>query len=195
MSSKAKFNRDEVIEKAKDLYWQKGYHGTSMRNLQDVIDMRPGSIYAAFGSKDNLFKEALNFYAQQSKEHLAKCMAEEPNIMSGLKLFMNRVAISNEHTAPNGMCMIVKSIAELTEFESPDLLALAKKILVNVERAFTDIFQQAINHGEINADKDPGELARFFQIQLIGLKTYAQITDSNTVIKNFIDDIFNRLQA
>ena len=60
MSTKAKFDRDEVIEKAKNLYWQKGYHATSMRNLQDVIDMRPGSIYAAFGSKDNLFKEVIH---------------------------------------------------------------------------------------------------------------------------------------
>lgn len=60
MSKQAKFDRDDVIEKAKNLYWEKGYHATSMRNLQDVVDMRPGSIYAAFGSKDNLFKEALN---------------------------------------------------------------------------------------------------------------------------------------
>ena len=46
-----KLDRDEVIEKVKDLYWEKGYHATSMRNLQDVVDMRPGSIYAAFGSR------------------------------------------------------------------------------------------------------------------------------------------------
>jgi len=55
MSAAIKFNREDVSEKAKNLYWEKGYHATSMRNLQDVINMHPGSIYAAFGSKDKLF--------------------------------------------------------------------------------------------------------------------------------------------
>ena len=55
MSAPIKFNREDVIEKAKNLYWEKGYHATSMRNLQDVVNMPPGSIYAAFGSKDNYF--------------------------------------------------------------------------------------------------------------------------------------------
>ena len=63
MSKNAKFDRTEVVEKATNLYWEKGYHGTSMRDLQTTVDLRPGSIYAAFGSKDNLFKEAINHYA------------------------------------------------------------------------------------------------------------------------------------
>ena len=194
MSTKAKFDRAEVIEKAKNLYWEKGYHATSMRNLQDVIDMRPGSIYAAFGSKDNLFKEALNCYAQESTEHLANCIAAESKVLEGLKLFINSVAICNGDSAPNGMCMIVKSIAELTQNDSPELLAVAKTILVNVEASFTDIFRQAISNGEIKTETDPAELARFFQIQLIGLKTYAQIANNSSVIEKFIDDIFNQLQ-
>ncbi|MFA0500949.1 TetR/AcrR family transcriptional regulator, partial [Vibrio sp. 10N.222.46.A1] len=56
MAKTAKFDRQDVVDKATNLYWEKGFHATSMRNLQDVIDMRPGSIYAAFGSKEGLFK-------------------------------------------------------------------------------------------------------------------------------------------
>ncbi|WOD06891.1 hypothetical protein [Marinomonas sp. GJ51-6] len=41
MSKKAKFDRQQVIENATNLYWEKGYHATSMRNLQDAIDLRP----------------------------------------------------------------------------------------------------------------------------------------------------------
>ena len=63
MSKSAKFNREDIIQKAANLYWEKGFHATSMRNLQEVIDMRPGSIYASFGSKEGLFKEALQHYA------------------------------------------------------------------------------------------------------------------------------------
>ena len=64
MAKATKFDRQDAVDKATHLYWEKCFHGTSMRNLQDVIDMRPGSIYACFGSKEGLFKEVLNNYAQ-----------------------------------------------------------------------------------------------------------------------------------
>ena len=193
MSKQAKFNRDDVINKAKNLYWEKGYHGTSMRNLQDVVDMRPGSIYAAFGSKENLFNEALNCYAQESTEHLANCMAKEKTTLDGLKYFLRSITTCNKESTPNGMCMIVKSIAELTKNDHPDLLSNATHILGRIEVSFCKIFQQAIDNGEIDAAKDPTELARYFQIQLIGLRTYAQVSHSTNAIENFIDDIFKNL--
>lgn len=194
MTKQAKFNRDDVINKAKNLYWEKGYHGTSMRNLQDVVDMRPGSIYAAFGSKENLFNEALNCYAQESTTYLADCMAQEKTTLDGLKSFLRGIIICNKKSAPSGICMIVKSIAELTQNDHPDLLSNATHILSRLEASFSKIFQQAINNGELDATKDPTELARYFQIQLIGLRTYAQVTHSESVIEKSIDDIFKNIR-
>jgi len=193
MSKQAKFDRDDVIEKAKNLYWQKGYHATSMRNLQEVVDMRPGSIYAAFGSKDNLFKEALNRYAQESNALLSECMAQETKVLQGLKRFLRTVTRCNERVAPNSMCMMVKTVSELTDNDTPELLAIATGILEKVESSFTDIFQRAIDNGEINKMKDPAELARHFQIQIIGLRTYAQIKNNEQAVEQFIDNIFKEL--
>ena len=193
MGKQAKFNRDDVIEKAKNLYWEKGYHATSMRNLQDVVDMRPGSIYAAFGSKENLFKEALNRYAEVGAENLADCLAQETTVLGGLKRFLRNVTICNKDTAPSGMCMIVKSVAELTQNDNPELLTKATGILENIEASFANIFQQAINNGEVSTTKSPIELARYFQIQLIGLRTYAQVTNNVDAVEKYIDDIFEEL--
>ena len=193
MGKQAKFNRDDVIEKAKNLYWEKGYHATSMRNLQDVVDMRPGSIYAAFGSKENLFKEALNRYAEVGAENLAGCLVQETTVLGGLKRFLRNVTICNKDTAPSGMCMIVKSVAELTQNDNPELLAKATGILENIEASFANIFQQAINNGEVSTTKSPIELARYFQIQLIGLRTYAQVTNNVDAVEKYIDDIFEEL--
>lgn len=193
MSKQARFDRDEVIEKAKNLYWQKGYHATSMRNLQDVVDMRPGSIYAAFGSKDNLFKEALKRYAEESSEQLALCIADAPTVLAGLKQFIRNATISNKDSMPSGMCMIVKTVGELTQGDSPELLASATSILEGVENAFVQIFQQAIEQGEISATKDPMTLARYLQVQIIGLRTYSQITSNTDVIEKLIDELFEKL--
>lgn len=193
MSKQAKFDRDEVIEKAKNLYWQKGYHATSMRNLQDVVDMRPGSIYAAFGSKDNLFKEALKRYAEESSEQLALCMKDSPTVLVGLKQFIRNATIFNKDRMPSGMCMIVKTVSELTHSDSSELLASAMKILANIETEFIELFQQAIDLGEINADKDPVSLARYLQVQIIGLRTYSQINHDADALDRLIDELFEKL--
>lgn len=190
MSAHAKFDRDEVIEKAKNLYWEKGYHATSMRNLQDVVDMRPGSIYAAFGNKDSLFKEALNRYAEQGAINLTNSLAQEPTILDGLKNFIRNVTICNKSTAPSGMCMIVKTVGELTQNDNSELLAHATTILERIEASFVTVFQQAIDNGEIDASKDATELGRYFQIQMMGLRTYAQVTNDTQAVEKYIDDIF-----
>lgn len=190
MSAQAKFNRDDVIEKAKNLYWEKGYHATSMRNLQDVVDMRPGSIYAAFGNKDNLFKEALNRYAEEGAANLANSIAQEETVLAGLKRFIHSVTVCSKGTAPSGICMVVKTIGELTQNDSPELLNHATSILERVESSFVKTFQQAINNGEISSDKDPAELARYFQIQVIGLRTYAQVSSDTDAVEKYIDGIF-----
>ena len=193
MSAPIKFNRDEVIEKAKNLYWEKGYHATSMRNLQDVVNMHPGSIYAAFGSKDKLFKESLNRYAVEGAKRLADCVAQKDTVLDGLKHFIHTVIVCNRATAPSGMCMIVKTVAELTQNDSPELLAHATSILEGIEASFAKLFAQAVDSGEIGKDKDPIELARYLQIQIIGLRTYAQVTNDQQAVERYIDNIFKNM--
>ena len=193
MSAPIKFNRDEVIEKAKNLYWEKGYHATSMRNLQDVVNMHPGSIYAAFGSKDKLFTESLNRYAVEGAKRLADCMAQKDTVLDGLQHFIHTVIVCNKATAPSGMCMIVKTVAELTQNDSPELLAHATSILEGIEASFATLFAQAVDSGEIGKDKDPIELARYLQIQIIGLRTYAQVTSDQQAVERYIDGIFKNM--
>ncbi|ELB2812608.1 TetR/AcrR family transcriptional regulator [Vibrio alginolyticus] len=190
MSKRAQFDREDVIIRAKNLYWAKGYHGTSMRALQDAIDMRPGSIYATFGSKDNLFILAIERYGQESNQLLESCLVEAPTKVDGLKSFIRKIILERRGTAPSGMCMIIKSISELTEEDNPDLLATAKRLLNDIEKAFTVLLTSAIDDGEISANKDPVELARYVQVQIIGLRTFARATEELDAVEKFIDDIF-----
>ncbi|MFZ3076621.1 MAG: helix-turn-helix domain-containing protein, partial [Psychrobacter glacincola] len=56
MSRTTLYNRHEALERAIQLFWQKGFHATSLKDIEQALDMRPGSIYAAFGNKDGLFQ-------------------------------------------------------------------------------------------------------------------------------------------
>ena len=63
MGRTATYDRDAVLKAAMELFWARGYHTTSLKDLERALDMRPGSIYAAFGSKEALFRAALDRYA------------------------------------------------------------------------------------------------------------------------------------
>lgn len=192
MSKQAKFNRAEVIEKATNLYWEKGFHGTSMRNLQDVVDLRPGSIYSSFGSKENLFKEAIQHYAELGTTQLQQFLQDSTSPLNALKTFVRNSVIKTNEQSPNGMCMLVKTIAELTD-EHQELLDEAKNKLSVMEREFAKIIQLAIDEGEIDASHSPEKIARQIQVQIIGLRTYLRSSNNLPAVSEMIDDLFSTI--
>ncbi|MEM9921565.1 MAG: helix-turn-helix domain-containing protein, partial [Bacteroidota bacterium] len=60
------FDRQEVLQKAVELFWQKGFHATSMQDLVDHLEINRGSMYNTFGGKEQLFQEALALYKKQT---------------------------------------------------------------------------------------------------------------------------------
>jgi len=194
MAKASKQSRQDVVDKATNLYWEKGFHGTSMRNLQDVIDMRPGSIYAAFGSKEGLFKESLQHYAKQGADNLAALKTSSGSPLQGLKLFVETAVITSQTCAPSGMCMLAKTIAELTD-ENADLLAEARRLLNGVERDLANTFIEAQHAGEIDKDKDAQQLARHLQVQIMGLRSYARVTLDKSSIPTMIDELFSNFRG
>ncbi|MGB3385899.1 MAG: TetR/AcrR family transcriptional regulator [Marinomonas sp.] len=191
MRKNAKFDRDQVVNKATDLYWEKGFHATSMRNLQDVIDMRPGSIYATFGSKEGLFKEALKCYTQQGIAALHAFRRETSSPISALQSFVKMLVIDSQTKAPNGMCMLAKTVAELTE-DNAELLEEAKNSLKQIETEFALLIADAQALGEVKQNQTPRELARYIQIQISGLRVYAKTYGQEAPLDQMIEDMFTQ---
>lgn len=186
MAAAAKFDREDVIHRATNLFWEKGFHATSMRNLQEAIDMRPGSIYGTFGSKEGLFKEALNHYANENLNFLKSVNESYDSPLEGVKFFMSQAVKGSGQPMPSKLCMLVKTISELTE-DNKELLAEAQGLLGKVEDALTTLLTRAKANGEIPESKDPRRLARFLQMQVMGLRAYVRSNDSAD-IDELIDD-------
>lgn len=192
MSATTKFDRQVVIDKATNLFWEKGFHATSMRNLQETIDMRPGSIYAAFGSKEGLFKETLHHYANASLRQLKALAEKHESPLAALREFLNNV-LSRQSQAPSNMCMLVKTISELTN-DNAELLSEAQHLLEKVETSFAELFAEAQTKGELDKHKDPKRLASLLQMQVMGLRAYARANEGSDVdITALTDDAFSSL--
>ena len=188
MIKKAKFDRQKAINKATNLFWKKGFHGTSMRNLQDEIDMRPASIYATFGSKDGLFKEVLRNYTDIGLATIKQCQDEHDSLLASLKALVKTQVITTQDNAPNGVCMLVKTVNELTE-ESQELVDITKAHLMEFLAGFVLILEKAQAAGELDESKDVQVIANYLQIQMTGLRTHAKIITD----KNELDEMINSM--
>lgn len=170
MPRKPNYDRNELIDRARDLFWKRGWAGTSLKDLEVVLQMKPGSFYAAFGSKDALFELAMKKYAMDGKERL-KTLAKTYGPIKALQRFPE-MAIENDD-APAKACMLSKTLLELHAHDHP--LALEASLhLMRMEEHFADLFQQAQLAGEIDSAHDPQVLACRYQSDLLGLRVSAE---------------------
>ncbi len=194
MANIAKFDRGEVIDRATRLFWAKGFHATSTRDLQSAIDMRPGSIYAAFGSKTGLFREALHHYAGQLLAALDREMACHDAVQDGLRAFFRKILLEDSRSAPSELCLLARTLSELDSDEQP-LLDEARGLLDAMEEAFRQRIESAIGRGELPAGTSAPLLARELQVQIIGLRSYLRASDDREAVSSLIDRTFERLFA
>jgi AcrR family transcriptional regulator len=170
MPRKPNYDRNNLIERARDLFWKRGWAGTSLKDLEASLQMKPGSFYAAFGSKDALFALAMEKYASDGHERL-KVMAQNLGPIEALQQFPKMV-IEND-AAPAKACMLSKTLLELKTHNHP-LAHSANSHLLKMEAHFAKLFRQAQSTGQIDSSYDPVVLARRYQSDLLGLRVSAE---------------------
>lgn len=170
MPRKPNFDRNDLIERARDLFWRRGWSGTSLKDLEAVLKMKPGSFYAAFGSKDALFALALKKYFEDGSARL-RDLANKEGPLAALKQWP-AMAVEND-ASPAKACMLSKTLIELSAHNHP-LAEQANSHLLKMEEQFADLFRQAQSAGEIEQSHDPQVLARRYQSDLLGLRVSAE---------------------
>ena len=171
MANTSKFDREQVLNKATRLFWQKGFHATSARELQQALDMRPGSIYGAFGNKSTLFRLTLNKYADDMMLQLQQHLSDADSILAGVKsFFLTQLGPVNEQR-PCEQCYLAKSLSEL-EGVADDGLNEVQELLNAVEQQFTFLVKAAQEQGELPAAIAPDLVAKYWQVQLMGMRSF-----------------------
>ena len=85
MPSVIQFDKEDVLKRAMELFWEKGYASTSLTDLTDHLGIGKGSLYATFKNKQTLFENALDFYRSSKVGKLKVLLNAEPNVKIGLR--------------------------------------------------------------------------------------------------------------
>ena len=188
-----KYNETDVIEKATLLFWQRGFQAAGMRDIQQALDMRPGSIYAKFQSKEGLFKKVIEHYTTNSEAKLQRVVSAKSPI-SALRDFFKEALISPNEQRYMRQCLLVRSIAEL------DVIGeAANKTVVHgmnkLKNCFVDIVSAAINTGELPRSTPVNFAADWLQNQFVGMRAFAVMNDDVKTVNAMIEKVLLDLKG
>lgn len=97
-----KFNREEALIAALNVFWMKGYDGASMRDLTSAMGIKGPSLYAEFGDKQSLYHLAIDNYMSNDACEPLVAFETEPDIEKAVIAFMNAV-VDYATSQPNGV--------------------------------------------------------------------------------------------
>ena len=194
MARKATFDREDVLKRARDLFWRKGYHATSLKDLEQVLQLKPGSIYAAFGSKEALFSESLKVYARGSGDGLEAGYATGQSPLTVLANHARSLGDLCTRDRPARACMLVKTILEHPDEDSP-VRKLAEDLMSEAGARFVEGFRRAQAAGELPKDADPVRLGLKFQSDVVGLRAFAQRSDGADMVPALAEDLARAVEA
>lgn len=196
MARSPNYDRHAALTSAMGLFWAKGYHASSMKQIEAALDMRPGSIYATFGSKDSLYAEALAHYAVAGGRELAEHMARYSNLVNGLQDYLRLVAreCAAVDSSPSRTCLIIKTLLEASNTHS-ELSDQAQAILATIEQSLRQWLDKAQARGELRTGVDCERLARLLQSQIMGLRSIAERNLSPEALSQLGDDMAAILEA
>lgn len=168
------FDEKEILNKAMELFWEKGFHATSIQSLVSHLGINRASLYDTFGGKDELFNRAFEEYRNTAGKQLKSIFDKESTVREGIKKLFD-VAIEEAITdeARKG-CFVVNTTTELI----PGDEALRKVIQdnnINVQRLFINYIQKGIDKGEFKASKDAKSIGLMLFTLYSGLRVVAKV--------------------
>jgi AcrR family transcriptional regulator len=154
------FDRDEALASAMQVFWTKGYADTSMTDLTGAMGINSPSLYAAFGSKEQLFREAVRLYEQSNSGVMCEAMASSTAREAIEKVLLATAGAADVEDRPTG-CLVVLSAAH------PDALPTAacadlKDIREGTLAALEDRLRKGRDAGEIAPEADLAAMAAFY---------------------------------
>ena len=169
-----KFNEAEVLEMAMELFWEKGFHATSIQDLVAHLGINRASLYDTFGGKDTLFEKAFALYRENSGAAVAEFFEGQVSVKEGFKkLFEYAIAEAVADPSRKG-CFVVNTTTELIP-GNEKLQQVLSSHMDKMEQLFFTVVARGIHRGEIAPSKDPKAIASYLFTFYNGLRVVSKV--------------------
>ena len=165
------FNVDRALDRALKVFWRKGYEGATLPDLTKAMRINRPSLYAAFGSKEELFRKALDRYAEGPAGYIREALNEPTARAVVERLLRGTVEVVTDRRNPRG-CLMVQGALACGEAADSIRKELVSRRLAS-EAAIRERFERAVSEGDLRADSHPADLARYIMAVIHGTAVQA----------------------
>jgi TetR/AcrR family transcriptional regulator, transcriptional repressor for nem operon len=175
MARTKEFDTNDVVSRAIDVFWSKGFEATSIQDLVDAMGINRGSIYATFGDKAGLFEVAIQQYQIDAPSQRLLNNASNGDPREEIKLFFN--ALQKRGRCPDGVrgCLLTNSIVELAA-RDVKMAAHFKAGIKKLEGAFYTLIRRGQETGDISSRREARPLARSLLASAQGLVVVSKVS-------------------
>jgi AcrR family transcriptional regulator len=167
------FDRDLALDAATRLFWERGFAGTSMSDLQAAMKINAPSLYAAFGDKRALFEASVDYYQSGCGSFAARALLEEQTAKQAIERLLREAARTfTDPALPHG-CMVVCSALNLPE-QDDGVRVLLQDRRKQSESMIRKRIERGITEGDLLAGTDGAALAGFVTTVFQGLSIQAR---------------------
>jgi AcrR family transcriptional regulator len=179
------FDRDAALARAAETFWRLGYEGASIADLTAAMGITAQSLYAAFTSKAELYREALGWYRKGLGAATAQALAQ-PEVVAALETFL--LICAHEYTRPGRPAGCMIATATLTCAVENRLVAEHLSSLRGGSRErMRARIEQGIADGQLRRDTDAAGLARFVGALVQGMSVQAKDGASEQDLRSIVE--------
>src|SRR5262245_55621908 len=167
MGRPREFDADTALDRAMEVFWEKGYEGATLSALTGAMGISRPSLYAAFGDKQSLYRRALDRYAAGPAAYVREALAATRARAVAEHLLRGTIDLVTDRCLPAG-CMFVRGALSCGEGDQ----ATRRKLIAHQaagERAIRERFKRALADGDLPAHANPGDLARYLMTVMQGM--------------------------
>jgi len=180
------FNETVVLEQAMKVFWQNGYFHTSIEMLTTGMGINRFSLYATFGSKDELFTRALRNYREQVISGLISALEDPDPDLRSIQTFFESLFRGSAEDEDRWGCLMVNTAAELSAHDHP-----ACKEVTEYRDYVTDLFRRAlegaVRKDQIDQATDVKGTASYLFGLLLGFSVYAKCAPDVPALRAYLD--------
>jgi AcrR family transcriptional regulator len=167
------FDRTAAIQQAMELFWDRGYEGTTFDDLIGAMKLSPSSFYHEFGSKERLYREAVDYYLNVSLSYVPRVLSSPRDTRAAFGALIEGAAAFFTNDASPAGCMISLAGTHLP----PHLRSVAdytKSLRKLFEQALARRLRKGVSDGNLPPGTNVKELAAYFGAIFRGMAVQAR---------------------
>jgi TetR/AcrR family transcriptional repressor of nem operon len=178
------FDEEDVLDKAIQMFWHKGYNGTSMQDLVEGLGISRSSMYDTYGDKHSLFMAALDRYRKNAWATMTDIIENTPSSKEAIKKLLGLTTSELIKDKQHKGCFLVNAAVEIAPHDK-EINTVVCENDKEIENFFFKAIKKGQASGEIPEKHNARALARFIINTVKGIRVGAKSgTD-----KKMLDDI------